>query len=89
MKPGCKDHEPYPKGLCSKCMPPTVNLTRQGYRHVDYVQFMNYEEIRSFMAYWSRDFSKQRMGHLYGYYAKDPNYAVRTSQTVGWSADGR
>ena len=58
-------------------MPPTANLARQPYRHVDYVQFMNIEEINSFMSYWSSDFSIQRMGYLYGYYSKDPNYPVR------------
>jgi nuclear protein localization family protein 4 len=57
-------------------MPPTANLARQAYRHVDYVQFMNLQEINDFMTYWSRDFSRQRIGYLYGYYAKDSNYPV-------------
>ena len=72
----CKEHPPYPVGLCTKCMPPTANLARQPYRHVDYVQFMNLEEINSFMIYWSSNFAVQRLGYMYGYYSKDPNYPV-------------
>ncbi len=62
--------------MCTKCMPPAANLMRQRYRHVDYVQFMNIEEINNFMSYWSGNFAVQRMGYLYGYYSKDPNYPV-------------
>lgn len=46
IKKDCKDHEPYPKGMCSKCIPPLINIKRQEYRHVDYVQFMNQAEIQ-------------------------------------------
>lgn len=62
--------------MCTNCMPATANLRRQEYRHVDYVQFMNVQEVNAFMAQWSRDFSRQRVGYLYGYYAKDANYPV-------------
>jgi len=37
---------------------------------------MNIEEINDFMKYWSKDFTRQRIGYLYGYYAKDSNYPV-------------
>lgn len=29
IKPGCKEHPPWPKGICNKCQPPTVYLNRQ------------------------------------------------------------
>lgn len=92
LKPGCKEHAPFPAGLCTKCMPPTANLIRQSYRHVDYVQFMNSEEIQSFMSYWSNDFTVQHIAYLYGYYCKDPNYNVQNTQLkqfyIGGSKSG-
>lgn len=75
MKPDCKFHRPYPEGLCPKCMPPSVILNRQIYRHVDYVSFFNFEELNLFVQEWQKGFCmKQRMGYLFGYFAKDPNY---------------
>lgn len=77
LKPNCLNHAPYPEGLCSKCLPPNVNLTRQVYRHVDYVSFMNMEELNEFVNIWMKGYCmKQRMGFLLGYYAADPNYPV-------------
>lgn len=75
MKPNCPNHPPYPDGVCNKCMPPNVFLNRQVYRHVDYVSFMNSEEIELFLQSWIKGFyQKQKMGYLFGYYAEDPNY---------------
>ncbi len=75
MKPNCPNHPPYPGGLCNKCLPPNAILCRQPYRHVDYVSFMNQEEINLFVNEWLKHFCmKQRMGFLFGYYASDPNY---------------
>lgn len=48
----CKDHKPYPLGMCNKCLPPAVPLQRQGYRHVDYVSFVNFKEISQFVGAW-------------------------------------
>jgi nuclear protein localization family protein 4 len=77
MNPNCTFHPPYPEGMCNKCMPPNAYLKRQPYRHVDYVSFMNMEELNSFVNIWLKGYCmKQRMGFLYGYYAKDPNYPV-------------
>ena len=72
----CKNHEPYPKAMCNKCIPPSVVVKRQEYRHVDYVQFMNVEQISSFVKFWvqKKHMAEQRVGFLYGYYAEDPHY---------------
>jgi nuclear protein localization family protein 4 len=75
MKKNCPNHPPFPEGVCNKCMPPNIFLNRQVYRHVDYVEFMNPEEINEFIKPWSAGFFEvQRMGYLFGYYSKDPNY---------------
>jgi nuclear protein localization family protein 4 len=71
----CNKHAPYPEGLCGKCIPPAVTLGSQPYRHVDYVSFMNFEEINLFVQQWQKDHClKQRMAYLFGYFAEDPNY---------------
>lgn len=75
MKTGCTSHEPYPKGMCNKCMPPSIIAKRQEYRHVDYCQFQNFEEINGFIAHWLQTF-ENRVGILYGYYAEDPDYEL-------------
>jgi len=75
LKPNCPNHPPYPNGLCNKCLPPNVILARQPYRHIDYVSFMNQEEVNLFVYEWLKHYCmKQRMGFLFGYYAADPNY---------------
>lgn len=71
----CKNHPAYPKGMCNKCVPPAVVLSRQIYRHIDYVSFMNFKELSSFVGDWQRKGClEQRMGLLYGYYSEDPNF---------------
>eukprot|EP00828_Plagiopyla_frontata_P017530 TRINITY_DN2270_c0_g1_i4.p1 TRINITY_DN2270_c0_g1~~TRINITY_DN2270_c0_g1_i4.p1 ORF type:complete len:295 (+),score=38.36 TRINITY_DN2270_c0_g1_i4:87-971(+) len=56
-------------------MPPAAILKRQQYRHVDYCQFMNIQEISNFVNYWIEgDKMTQRLGYMYGYYAEDPDY---------------
>lgn len=75
VKYDCPDHKPFPLGMCHKCMPPTVILGRQAYRHVDYVSFMNFKEMSQFVGAWQRTGQyEQRMGYLYGYYSEDPNF---------------
>jgi len=50
-------------------------LTRQPYRHIDYVSFQNHKELRKFISFWQRTgYYEQRMGYLYGYFSDDPNY---------------
>lgn len=57
--------------MCNKCIPPNVIIKRQEYRHVDYVEFMNINQIQDFVKYWvqKKHTAEQRVGYLYGYYA--------------------
>lgn len=71
----CKNHAPYPAGSCQRCIPQTVILKRQFFRHVDYVSFMNFKELSKFVGHWQKSgCTEQRIGYLYGYYSEDPNY---------------
>lgn len=75
VKTDCKNHAPFPQAMCNKCLPPSILLKRQEYRHVDFVEILNTQEIGKLVQYWTqKDFSEQRMAYLYGYYAEDPNY---------------
>ncbi|KAK7051148.1 Nuclear protein localization protein 4, partial [Halocaridina rubra] len=67
IKSGCKDHPPWPKGICSKCQPSAITLNRQSYRHVDNVMFENPNLVERFLNYW-RVTGHQRLGFLYGRY---------------------
>ncbi|KAK9703054.1 NPL4 family [Popillia japonica] len=67
IKNGCKDHPPWPKGICSKCQPNAITLNRQIYRHVDNVTFENTNLVENFLNYW-RITGHQRIGFLYGTY---------------------
>ncbi|XP_055902406.1 nuclear protein localization protein 4 homolog [Eupeodes corollae] len=67
IKPGCREHPPWPKGICSKCQPSAITLNRQIYRHVDNVMFENTTIVERFLNYW-RSTGHQRMGFLYGIY---------------------
>lgn len=67
IKSGCRDHPPWPKGICSKCQPSAITLNRQIYRHVDNVMFENNGIVDEFINYW-RNTGHQRMGFLYGCY---------------------
>ncbi|XP_067006587.1 nuclear protein localization protein 4 homolog [Anabrus simplex] len=67
IRTGCKDHPPWPKGICSKCQPNAITLNRQIYRHVDNVMFENPLLVERFLNYW-RSTGHQRIGFLYGQY---------------------
>ncbi|KAH8304915.1 hypothetical protein KR018_004639 [Drosophila ironensis] len=67
IKPGCREHPPWPKGICSKCQPSAITLNRQTYRHVDNVMFENTKIVERFLNYW-RTTGHQRMGYLFGTY---------------------
>nr|CAG4650962.1 EOG090X05T8 [Simocephalus serrulatus]SVE94224.1 EOG090X05T8 [Simocephalus serrulatus] len=65
IKPGCTNHPPWPKSVCSKCQPKAITLNSQPYRHVDNVVFENPNLVERFLHYW-RATGRQRMGFLYG-----------------------
>lgn len=69
---GCRDHPPWPKGICSKCQPSAITLNRQTYRHVDNVMFENTGIVERFLNYW-RTTGHQRIGMLFGTYEVQPD----------------
>ncbi|KAM3960615.1 nuclear protein localization 4 [Aphomia sociella] len=72
IKPGCKEHPPWPRGICSACQPGAVTLNRQPYRHVDNVLVEHPALVERFLAYW-RATGHQRVGFLYGRYEPHPD----------------
>ncbi|RTG84137.1 nuclear protein localization protein 4, partial [Schistosoma bovis] len=96
IRPGCRDHPPWPNGICTKCQPNPVTLEIQPYRHVDFVQFENPQLMNTFLDYW-RQTSCQRIGIMLGRYAHfnapgSPPLAIKAvvaviyepAQPVGW-----
>nr|XP_018916452.1 PREDICTED: nuclear protein localization protein 4 homolog [Bemisia tabaci] len=81
IKPGCKGHPPWPRGICSKCQPSAVTLNRQAYRHVDNVQFENPHLVERFLNYW-RTTGHQRIGFLYGHYEVHTDVPLGIRATV-------
>ncbi|KAK3797242.1 hypothetical protein RRG08_030467 [Elysia crispata] len=67
IRQGCKEHPPWPGGICTKCQPNAVTLNRQEYRHVDNIMFENPAVADRFLNYW-RFSGCQRLGILYGRY---------------------
>jgi nuclear protein localization family protein 4 len=62
----CTNHEPYPKGICSKCQPSAITLTPQSFRMTDHVELLH-DQVNEFIAYW-RETGQQRFGLLIGKY---------------------
>lgn len=81
IKPGCKEHPPWPKGICTKCQPSAVMLNRQKYRHVDNIMFENPLIMDRFLNYW-RTSGNQRLGFMYGKYEKHENIPLGIRATV-------
>lgn len=79
IKPGCKEHPAWPKGICNKCQPPTIYLNRQVYRHVDNVMFENGTIVERFLDFWRKS-GHQRVGYLFG------RYEVYDGQPLGIKA---
>ncbi|XP_063618820.1 nuclear protein localization protein 4 homolog [Cydia splendana] len=71
IKPGCTEHPPWPRGICSKCAPGALTLNRQPFRFVDNVLVESAAVVERFLGYW-RASGHQRVGYLIGQYEHHP-----------------
>ncbi|CAL1297658.1 unnamed protein product [Larinioides sclopetarius] len=81
IKEGCKEHPPWPQGICTKCQPSAITLNRQPYRHVDNIVFENPFLVERFLNYW-RCTGHQRIGLLYGFYEPHKDVPLGIKATV-------
>lgn len=81
IKPGCREHAPWPQGICTKCQPNAVTLNRQEYRHVDNIVFENPSIVERFLDYW-RKTGHQRLGFLYGKYDTHADVPLGIKATI-------
>ncbi|XP_050407699.1 nuclear protein localization protein 4 homolog [Patella vulgata] len=83
IKSGCKEHPPWPGGICTKCQPNAVTLKRQTYRHVDNIMFENASIADRFLNFW-RSTGNQHCGILYGRYEpfKDTPLGIKATITA-------
>ncbi|KAI8428959.1 hypothetical protein MSG28_007560 [Choristoneura fumiferana] len=72
IKPGCREHPPWPRGVCSKCQPAALSLARQAWRLVDNVLLESPALVDRFLGYW-RASGHQRLGYLLGRYEPHPD----------------
>eukprot|EP00039_Didymoeca_costata_P011689 m.165294 g.165294 ORF g.165294 m.165294 type:complete len:599 (+) comp15257_c0_seq6:396-2192(+) len=64
----CKSCPGWPKGSCTSCIPSTVILKRQPFRHVDNLNFASGKVFNSFLDGWRKSGGLQRAGFMYGRY---------------------
>uniref|UniRef100_A0A915ERH2 MPN domain-containing protein n=1 Tax=Ditylenchus dipsaci TaxID=166011 RepID=A0A915ERH2_9BILA len=75
-------HKPYPKGICTKCRPPTLTLMRQRFRHVDNITIENSDVVNSFLNFWRKS-SYQRVGYLIGTYEPFADVPLGIKAVIG------
>ena len=72
-KPLCRNHEPYPAGICTECAPSAVRLNTQKWRAVDYLGAEDQKIIGAIISAWQST-GMPKCGWMYGQY--EPYSAV-------------